>query len=881
MRTTLAGNSTTHWSTDTGSMVVPAHPLEDPRLNLFAWQEEAFEAWVGSGYRGIVEAVTGAGKTRLGLAAISAAAREGRQTLLLVPTIELLNQWYGEIRALLPWVRVGRLGNQHRDNFLTHEVIVSTVQSTIAMGQRAAGGALSGSSSRLLIADEVHRLGAEQFAKVLDERCPWRLGLTATYERPDEQHLERLDPYFGGVIFKLWYDRAQADHLIAPFDVALVGVDLEPQELAEYKDLSVEIGKAHRALRGYLVDETLSGSQFLKLMALWASSEEMSARTSLARRYMQAVSKRQRLLAQSQAKLDQLPLLTPALQESRSTLIFSLTKQGAEEAAACVADQGIVATAVFSDVSAEDRDRRMRGFRSGAIPVLSAPRVLDEGVDVPEAALGIVLAANRSKRQLVQRLGRVIRRKPDGRAGKFVFFYANETIEDPNEHGDEHLNEILPHARNLSWFDLPGDAADLLVFLENVPPSEPAPSPAPGRTPHRTLDPAAPRPEATPLAKNPTTPGSPRPASAPDPAASPDPVLRPELGGHPGLSSEGVEPEELEPEAWDGEVPERLKGQASLGRDSVNQYLKQIGQYELLSAEEEVDLGKQIECGVLAQERLHAGCYQLRRERRELEQLVKDGGRAHQKFVCANLRLVVSIAKKYMHGAGSLELLDLVQEGNFGLERAVQKWDFRHGTKFSTYGTWWIRQSITRAMADLSRTVRLPVHVVERLTKVRGFYDEHLQAEGDEEAAQRAAAQQADMPLDDVVKLLGYDRRLASLDAPSWLVEVGRYELTHFGARIFDEHAGEIEEGLIRTDAAEALERILWLLDDRSQEVIRMRMGIPEAFALDKQPEPQTLDAIGERFGVTRERIRQIETQAKNLIRDRYSPRQLRELLAY
>lgn len=878
MRTTFTDSSATHWSTDRGTLAVPAHPLEDPRLNLFAWQEEAYEAWVEGGHRGIVEAVTGAGKTRLGLAAISAAAREGRQTLLLVPTIELLNQWFAEIRTLLPWVRVGRLGNQHRDSFMTHEVVVSTVQSALAVTQRAAAGELSGSSSRLLIADEVHRLGAEQFAKVLDERCPWRLGLTATYERLDDQHLEQLDPYFGGVIFKLWYDRAQSDHLIAPFDVALVGVDLEPQELAEYQELSAEIGKAHRALRGYLVDDSLSGSQFLKLMALWASSEEMSARTSLAKRYMQAISKRQRLLAQSQAKIDQLPLLTPALRESRSTLIFSLTKQGAEEAAGCIANQGILATAVFSDVSAADRDQRMRDFRSGAVPVLSAPRVLDEGVDVPEAALGIVLAANRSKRQLVQRLGRVIRRKPDGRAGKFVFFYANGTIEDPNEHGDEHLNEILPHARYLAWFDLPGDAAELLDFLENAPPSDPAPAPVQGRTPRRAFVPAAPvTPGLHGLSNAPMHPGPQRPGSRATPTLNPGSAS----GATPRSAFDESEPEEFEPEAWDGEVPEQLKGVAPLGRDSVQQYLKQIGQYELLSAEEEVALGVQIEAGLLAQEQLDAGAYQLRRERRELEQLVQDGTSAHRKFVCANLRLVVNIAKKYVRSAGTLDLLDLFQEGNVGLERAVQKWDFKHGTKFSTYATWWIRQSITRSMADLSRTIRLPVHRVEELQKVKRLVGDLLQTLGDEEEAYEAAAAQSGISLDEVLKLLRDDQKPASLDAPSWLIEPGRVELAHFGARVLDEHTQEVDASLVRRDAEEALERILWDLDDRAQEILRMRFGIPEAFALERQPEPLTLDAIGEKFGVTRERIRQIETQAKNLIRDRYTQGQLRELLAY
>lgn len=614
---------------------LPPHPLEDPRLNLFAWQEEAFEAWSQSGYRGIVEAVTGTGKTRLGLAAVSAALREGRQVLLAVPTIELLHQWFREIRELLPWAVVGRLGDQYRDDFRAHDVIVSTMQSALAITDSSVNW-LAGHNSRLLVVDEVHRAAGERFSRFLDEGYAWRLGLTATYERPDGAHLTHLEPYFGAVCFKLWYGRAREDRLIAPFDVALVGVCLSADEAARYEELSSEIRKAHRVLRGYFPDAFEGAGDFLSVVASWAAEETPNARNLTARKYMRAVSSRQKLLAQTDAKINGLAELTPSLMRASSSLIFSLTQDGATAAADLLAGRGVSATAVFSELARSDRKLRMAQFRSGALPVLAAPRVLDEGVDVPEAELGIVLAANRSKRQLVQRLGRVIRRKADGRAGKFVVFYTKGTIEDPQIGGDEHLNEVLPHARELGWFELPDDRDEILSFLENHPPAMPMEAPRAGRLGDagKFADDRHSRGQSGVVVD-----GFGRDSSSDDPSEHNEAAE--ERTPHPPAHSGGQEPV-----AWDGEVPERLRGVASLGPSSTQMYLRQIGEFALLTAADEVRLGEEIEVGLLAYERIASGRYESRREKRDLETLVKRGQTAHRTFIHANLRLVVNIAKK-------------------------------------------------------------------------------------------------------------------------------------------------------------------------------------------------------------------------------------------
>lgn len=829
-------------------------PLADRRLGLYQWQAEAFTEWVARAHRGVVEAVTGAGKTRLGLAAASEALRTGRRVLLIVPTLELMNQWFAEIRRLLPWAVVGRIGDGHRDDLIHYEIVVATVQGVRARLDGQSISMVGGLSPGLLIADECHRYAGEEFSRVLDPRAEWRLGLTATFERADALEHEVLAPYFGGVVYRLWYDRAKADRLIAPFDIALVGVDLRPAERVAYDELGDQIRALHRSLQGYLVDRALNAQQFLSLVGLWASSDDASARTFQARKYLKAVTARQRLLAQTPAKQECLSLLAPALREAQRTILFSLTQESAKTAAETLAGVGVRADSIYSDLGRAERSQRMQEFRDGALPVLAAPRILDEGVDVPEADLGIVLAANRSKRQIVQRLGRVIRRKADGRAGKFAVFFAIGTLEDPDVAGDEHLNQVLPHARDLGFFTLPGETDELLEFLRNPPLADEVPPPLLAQVSETAGGASSDR----------SGPGEggpmPRPVAVFEPRRTPPPDPEPA-------------PESIaELPDWDGEPPEQLRGVASVTDDAVKDYLKKIGKAELLSAEQEVELAKLIEAGLFAQERLDSVPDLPRRERRDLYLVAVEGRRAKATLITANLRLVVSIAKRYRSSCGTLEFLDLIQDGNQGLNRAVERFDYSHGTKFSTYATWWIRQSITRAMADTSRTIRVPVHVVEDLRKLQSTLSEPGIVELEWRDALAAVAKHLDMTVEEADKLHSYDRAPWSLEAERWLIERDGVTLTTFGNLIVDIFAADpdadLEFSFLRRDLDEVLDR----LTGREAEILSYRYGL-DGF------EPRTLDDIGSVFGVTRERIRQIEKQTMEKLRESRLAQLLRSYL--
>lgn len=323
---------------------------------------------------------------------------------------------------------------------------------------------------------------------------------------------------------------------------------------------------------------------------------------------------------------------------------------------------------------------------------------------------------------------------------------------------------------------------------------------------------------------------------------------------------------------WDGEPPEQLRGVASVTDDAVKDYLKKIGKAELLSAEQEVELAKLIEAGLFAQERLDSVPDLPRRERRDLYLVAVEGRRAKATLITANLRLVVSIAKRYRSSCGTLEFLDLIQDGNQGLNRAVERFDYSHGTKFSTYATWWIRQSITRAMADTSRTIRVPVHVVEDLRKLQSTLSEPGIVELEWRDALAAVAKHLDMTVEEADKLHSYDRAPWSLEAERWLIERDGVTLTTFGNLIVDIFAADpdadLEFSFLRRDLDEVLDR----LTGREAEILSYRYGL-DGF------EPRTLDDIGSVFGVTRERIRQIEKQTMEKLRESRLAQLLRSYL--
>lgn len=342
--------------------------------------------------------------------------------------------------------------------------------------------------------------------------------------------------------------------------------------------------------------------------------------------------------------------------------------------------------------------------------------------------------------------------------------------------------------------------------------------------------------------------------------------LTPEVAGIPEKAAANTS----EDEAFvlyqdDDDAPAAQVAAAGATADPVKDYLKQIGNVSLLNAEQEVELAKRIEAGLFAEEKLSEERHSISTEfREELEWIADDGGRAKKHLLEANLRLVVSLAKRYT-GRGML-FLDLIQEGNLGLIRAVEKFDYTKGFKFSTYATWWIRQAITRAMADQARTIRIPVHMVEVINKLARVQRQMLQDLGREPTPEELA-KELDMTPEKVVEVQKYGREPISLHTP--LGEDGDSE---FGDLIEDSEAIQPGEAVSFTLLQEQLHSVLDTLSEREAGVVSMRFGLTDG-------QPKTLDEIGKVYGVTRERIRQIESKTMSKLRHPSRSQVLRDYL--
>ncbi len=341
-----------------------------------------------------------------------------------------------------------------------------------------------------------------------------------------------------------------------------------------------------------------------------------------------------------------------------------------------------------------------------------------------------------------------------------------------------------------------------------------------------------------------------RPGTGPEPPAqTEDPV-------------ETGPPDAVEPaEPVDSRVRPEIGGPSS---DLFRQYLREIGRIPLLTAAEEVELARRVEAGLFAEEKLRLTPDLDSRLAHDLDRLVVMGRMAKRRLIEANLRLVVSVAKRYV-GRG-LTMLDLVQEGNLGLIRAVEKFDYARGFKFSTYATWWIRQAMSRALADQARTIRVPVHVVELINRVVRVQRRMLQERGYEPTPQEVAAQ-LDLPPERVGEVLRLAQEPVSLHAP-----VGEEDDVALGDLIEDGDAASPVESAAFLLLRQHLEAVLSTLGERERKVVQLRYGLVDG-------RPRTLEEIGRIFGVTRERIRQIESKTLNKLRDHAYADQLRGYL--
>ncbi|MFC8512161.1 RNA polymerase sigma factor [Streptomyces sp. NPDC057257] len=342
-----------------------------------------------------------------------------------------------------------------------------------------------------------------------------------------------------------------------------------------------------------------------------------------------------------------------------------------------------------------------------------------------------------------------------------------------------------------------------------------------------------------------------------------DPV---EPGGPPEPAEPPAEALEADPEPVETPIVERARAADTSGpsSDLFRQYLREIGRIPLLTAAEEVELARRVEAGLFAEERLSTAPDLDSQLALDLDRLVVMGRMAKRRLIEANLRLVVSVAKRYV-GRG-LTMLDLVQEGNLGLIRAVEKFDYARGYKFSTYATWWIRQAMSRALADQARTIRVPVHVVELINRVVRVQRRMLQERGYEPTPEEVAAH-LELPPERVSEVLRLAQEPVSLHAP-----VGEEDDVALGDLIEDGDATSPVESAAFLLLREHLEAVLSTLGERERKVVQLRYGLVDG-------RPRTLEEIGRIFGVTRERIRQIESKTLNKLRDHAFADQLRGYL--
>jgi superfamily II DNA or RNA helicase len=430
----------------------------EPR-ELYRWQLDALTSWLRCGRRGVIEAVTGSGKTDVAIAAAADALRRGCFVLVLVPSRVLMEQWYGRLGAALPTARIGRLGDNGKDEPAACDVLVATRHSAAARKPVPPAGA-----GGLLIADECHGLGGRTLRRALLPEYEERLGLTATLERGDDAVRTLLLPYFGGVCHRYGFEQAIADGVCARPRVAFVGVALSVDERAEYVATEHRLVGARHHLRAVHGVPLEPFGDFLAAVAHLAE-HDAGADGRAAREYLDAFSKRRHIVAQSHGKYELLGRLAPAIKAADGALLFTETVRAANHAINRL--DPLVSIDLITGSTARRQRREILGdLRIRRLDVVAAPRVLDEGIDVPDANLGIVMSASRTRRQMIQRMGRILRRKRPGVGARFVIMFAKDTLEDPANRveRDGFLDEIERIAEASGVFDA-DRFAELDAFL--------------------------------------------------------------------------------------------------------------------------------------------------------------------------------------------------------------------------------------------------------------------------------------------------------------------------------------------------------------------------------------------------------------------------------
>jgi len=427
-------------------------------LELYKWQEEALQAWKDNNYQGVIEAVTGSGKTRVAHKAILTHLPLGYKICILVPSVDLQRQWYDDLKKIICVYEydITLLGGGSDWS----SVIAHNWRVLIAVVKSASNRELFPGKKALLIADECHHYGAPAFQAALKEDFSRRLGLTATYERSDDGLERFLNPYFTKVCYQLNYEKALQEGVIAHFKLAFIRVSLSEDERYGYKlsEDQCKIYKTELVKRG--VTEEPFGI-FMKEVAKLCNGffrntrlSKTDERIGLAKSYLHFFAEKRALLANASQKFRILSRLSSIIKEADRTILFSQTKESAQKAVAVLKNNSINANVINSDMNKWERKEILADFEEGDTEAVAAPILLDEGINVPSADLAIILSSNRNKRQMIQRMGRVIRIKEDGRLARIVILVAENTFEDPELGAHEaFLEDIIEVADDIQYFD--------------------------------------------------------------------------------------------------------------------------------------------------------------------------------------------------------------------------------------------------------------------------------------------------------------------------------------------------------------------------------------------------------------------------------------------
>ena len=427
--------------------------LDSAPDTLWEWQKKALRAWRDADRQGIVEAVTGTGKTRVGLAAIRQHLKaEKTPVLVLVPTVVLLEQWKEVLRGEFGNLPVSTLGGSSGFAFEpTAPITVGVIKSVVNQGQ------LLSSHFGLLVADECHRYGAPSYQNALFGNAKARMGLTALLERGGDDAVEEvLLPYFGDICFRYGYAQARADAVIAPYQVELAGVALGAAERRRYDSETKKVSDIRKVLVGRYGFSPTDHQRFHEQLSQ-AAAKYNQPEGKAAAGYLKATQNRKKILTECDAKKSAMKRLVPRFRKAKGALVFCETITGAEAISEELRSLTIEASVYHSKLSLVNRQQILEDLVSGKLEAVVAVRSLDEGVDVPKLDLGVIVSASRQRRQMIQRMGRILRRKNSGGGAQFVVLYAKGTVEDPYREADgaqDHVQLLLEHAeqvKRVSW----------------------------------------------------------------------------------------------------------------------------------------------------------------------------------------------------------------------------------------------------------------------------------------------------------------------------------------------------------------------------------------------------------------------------------------------